>query len=194
MSVLNQMIDLLRPTGLYRLAEDSHVMHELKAYAVGLERLAAAFDELIREAFIQTATGDGLTFWERKLHLSKLEGDTAARRRRLMGLLFLSDNDFTKADIISTLAALGANVSIAEDSANERLIITGKGYVGAGQDNADIAAEFQTILPAHLGVGLTIQIGSWYYWDSRGMTFYQWDQTSRSFADHAAAALVSVSY
>lgn len=190
MSSLQNMIDLLRPTGLYRLTADSHVMRELKAYAVGLDHLALAFDELIREGFVQTAQGDGLAFWERKLGLSALTGDTEARRRRLMSLLCLSDDDFTKDDILRTLDALGAKVEITEYFIDELLYITGKGYIGAGGSAADIAQELKKILPAHLDGEMSIHVGSWYFWDSRGKTFIEWDQTGNSFDTYAAMAMI----
>lgn len=186
------MIDLLLPTGLYRLQEDSHVMQELKAYAVGLDRLAEAFDDLIREAFIQTAEGIGLTFWERQMRLSSLAGDTEARRRRLAGLLFMPDDAFTVSDITAALASLGADVTVREDFENEQLLINGSGYIGAGRDGADIAGELAAVLPAHLGAELSIRIGSWYYWESRGLTFSQWDAEAKTFAQHADAARLDV--
>lgn len=191
MASLENMMALLRPTGLYSLADDSLVVRELKAYAVGLDRLAAAFGELVQEAFVQTAQGDGLRFWERKLGLKPLVGDTNAERRRLLGLLCLSNADFTKAALLRTLAAMGAMVDVQEFPQDELIYISGKGYIGAGNDSADIVKELCAVLPAHLECGISLQVGSWYFWDSRGKSFAQWAKEGNSFADYAALSLIS---
>lgn len=191
MSSLHNLIDMHAATGLYSLGEGSNVMNELKAYAAGLDMLQNTFDSLIKEAFVNTAEGIGLSFWEKKLELSSLEDDTAARRRRLMALLSLTDGSFRKSDLISLLSALGSDVTIEEDFENEAISITGKGYIGVHDSTDDIIAEFNEILPAHLGYSINISIGTWYYWDNQGKTFSEWEQLGSSFADFSETVILS---
>lgn len=186
MSSLQKMIDLLRPTGLYRFSDDSNVLKELSAYAAGLDLLNKAFDELEKEAFVQTAQSDGLKFWERLFHLSFIEDDFALRQQRLLGLLSMADDALCKKELVDQFALFGATVTIAENISDQKLTVSGVGHIGSHRDMRDIVAEFESIWPAHMGGTLDINAGTWYYWDGCGITFETWGNSGYSFNDYSA--------
>lgn len=175
MDSLNNIISILRPLGLYSLKEDSLVMCELKAEAVGLEKLRLAMEELISEAFPATASGFGLKILERVINLGGIPSELSDRRRRLLGSLALSGRDKTIDGIKRSLLLFGVEAEITENFADEKLVITGKGWRLPYVSAQDIADKLSLILPAHLGADISVNATTWSFIHSLRRNFGTWD-------------------
>ena len=86
MTARESMEQKLRPIGLYALNEGDPRALELTVYGEELDRLYSALDELLREAFIETAEGYGLEDREKFLGPVRTSETTARRRERLLTL------------------------------------------------------------------------------------------------------------
>ena len=86
MTAYQSMKQKLQPLGLYRLDSGDALDLELTVYGEELDRLYDALDELLREAFIETAEGYGLEDREKFLGPVRTSETTARRRERLLTL------------------------------------------------------------------------------------------------------------
>lgn len=80
MTAYQSMKQKLQPLGLYRLDSGDALDLELTVYGEELDRLYDALDELLREAFIETAESYGLENRERFIGAVH-DGETVAKRR-----------------------------------------------------------------------------------------------------------------
>lgn len=193
MGSLNRMIGLLKPMGLYNLT-DSYVLCELKAEAAGLDRLEAAMEELLTEAFPATASDFGLSVYERILKLGGIPEETLDRRSRIVGALSLNEGDNTVSKIMEGLKLYGVIASVGEDFENELITVSGSGYSLGCASAEQIGASLLNILPAHLGVAFQLNIGTWYFWNNSGISFSTLKTNAYTFENLAAMGNISQSY
>lgn len=89
MTAYQSMKQKLLPLGLYRLDDGDALDMELTVYGEELDRLYDALDELLREAFIETAEGYGLDC--REHFTGAVHTDETVERRRERQLTLSQD-------------------------------------------------------------------------------------------------------
>ena len=101
MTAYQSMKQKLQPLGLYRLDSGDALDLELTVYGEELDRLYDALDELLREAFIETAESYGLS--RREEIISREHPEQTASQRREALIYFektvkttLNDDDFAE--------------------------------------------------------------------------------------------------
>ena len=176
MEQLERLYAHLAPLGLYALHSGGYVDSELAAYAVGLDRVRQAIETLKKQAFVQTASGEGLAMHERLVGLLVRNGsDLAARRELVLYRLAVAPFDFNRAGMIGSIRAAGMDADIEEDTENERLRILYKRLLDDFLDMDSLRARLDTMLPAHLETEFDIGVCTWEMLEAAGVTWDIWD-------------------
>ena len=146
MTAAEHMAQVLRGTGLYTLDGDTLVDAELAAYGAGFALVEEAFEELLGELFVETATGYGLDCWERLFRPRASTAGTAQRRASLLARLGISGAAHTLAEYGALLPGAGIAGTLSEDGEGG-LLVTGS---PAGVPEEEAKGELDRLLPAHL--------------------------------------------
>lgn len=153
MNIKSNIEQLLEPLNIYNLHEQNETSNEILTYSTPLQQLNNQIDELINEAFIQTANNYGLQLKEELLFLD-INPNTSLdiRRNKILHALLTNPDNFTKNGIINSLKSTGFYSEITENYSEESITIS--------QQNKDVKLNNITkiknaalkILPAHLDV------------------------------------------
>lgn len=149
MGAYESMKKQLKKTGLYTLDGKTAVDFELKAYARGLDAVYDALSLLQNESFVNTASGYGLENREAAFHLDS-SGTLEERRAAVLKLGSVTENSFTKDSLVTALSAWGLSVSIAEDTAAQKITVKFLKKPSCGQEKA--VKILALLAPAHLTV------------------------------------------
>lgn len=147
MDALESMKRQLRPTGLYRLDGTTAVEFELAAYAEALDAVRGELLELQAESFVATASGYGLSLRERAFGLAAA-AETQRRRAALLGIGAVRPGSDTKAALEETLAALGLDAELLEDTAGRKIVAKFRTMPACGEAAAQ--KKLEIFFPAHL--------------------------------------------
>lgn len=163
MDIKTNINKFLEPLNIYNLYKENDTSNEIVTYANPLQQLNNQIDELIKEAFIQTATDYGLRLKEELLFLDVNPNiNLDVRRNKILHALLTQPDNFTKSGIINSLKSIGFYSEITENYKEESITISKKNK----DDNLDnilkIKAAAFKILPAHLDV--TFNIGDEVTW------------------------------
>lgn len=175
MTSLEEMIKILRPSGIYRLEEDSVVYRELQTYAEQFDRVSAKLNEVLREAMVQTAASYGLDGMEHLLGHSGAGLTEEQRRGMIICRLSSASRGFTRPGVERTLKTLGYNGEITEDFENGVLIFEPLGGNAGAEDYGALIEEIRAILPAQLRFSFAVAAPTWDELDARDKTFAAWD-------------------
>lgn len=174
MSVESELLilkSLLRPLNIYKLSGNTLVDFELEAYAVGLNVVNEALDELEKEAFIATAETYGITNREAicgKIKISRLLNE---RREMLIYRNSISSKDFTKSGIEKALVSVGLQSSINENLDGDSIYINCFSVIDDLWTTSEIEEAAKKFLPAHLSAEFDYRVISWDNIDNRELTF-----------------------
>ena len=155
------LVDLLRPLGVYDLSAAALNRGELAAYGALLDEGGAELEDTAREMSLATAENFGLAAVEDLLPYRPVSDTPEQRRRALAALLRIGGDSFTLAAVNDTLSGCGVNARAAEGDQ--------PGYVEVSfPDAAGIPAGFQAlraiiedILPCHLEITYVFWYNSW---------------------------------
>lgn len=182
MDLLQNMLRLLRPTGLYRLTGDTLVDYELMAYEKGMNIALEELEILERELFAQTALDYGLALREELFGIRQNHALPLEERREILHYSeMVSERDCTRADLERALRSMGLSVEIVENPEGESLQVIGTAYTGLLTDAKDILQGAQQLLPAHLEARLTLELVTWDRWEQMDFTFDQLDELDTTF-------------
>ena len=95
MGEYQNMVQRMEETGLYEVTEGGELYAELMAYARGLDLLFSDLEETEREAFVSTATDQGLAMYEEAINVCNTDTSIQGRRKSILAALSVSDGDFT---------------------------------------------------------------------------------------------------
>lgn len=182
MSYENCLTELLKPLGVYDLAEGTVNRGELGAYGGGLDEGFAGLEETAREMTLTTAEGYGLELVEELLPYRPISATPELRRQALAALLRIGGDSFTLSAINDTLSGCGIRASAGEGGQPGYVEISFPDVMGIPQNFDALRAIIEEILPCHLEItylfwynswaDLTRRLSTWSAGESTGLTWY----------------------
>ncbi|MFQ9873064.1 MAG: hypothetical protein ACLRVT_08805 [Oscillospiraceae bacterium] len=183
MSRLQALRDALRPLGIYRLDEGSLVYAELAAYAAGLDLLEEGLDELEREAFVQTAQGEGISKREKIYCKPKTLLPLQERREMLLYRGAINNRNNTRADLERALVACGLRATVKENLDGATIYINCFDFLEDFQGQEEIRKAAGEFLPCHLEAAFDFRTLDWDKIDSLGKTFSEMDAAAMTWEE-----------
>ena len=117
MSVLSDMERVLSQLGLYQLKENSLVSCEIKAYAAGFQLVEDRLEQLLEDAFVQTASETALQRREQLYPDHCWKNPTLeVRRSLLLKMIAITQNDNTVEGLMKSYEALGVKTQLSMTS------------------------------------------------------------------------------
>lgn len=176
----------LEPLKLYALGTGSLVDAELAAYETALAAFKAKLEDVLVQAFAQTATGEGLAKHEGAAGLrQRTDLDDKARRALVLYRKSVAPFDYTLAGMLNSIRAAGLYADIEQNSGEEKLKIVCRGLIDNFADIENLKTCLAEMLPAHLEAELDIGgitwelieglVSTWRIWDSKDFTWGQFD-------------------
>lgn len=183
MSAIDNMTKAMQPLSIYSLGNYTAVYKELESYAVGLDILTEIADELVKECFIATASGYGLSIYEKLNGPERTDLTTEQRRKMLIQSVTLNCNDNTLEGVYKFFSSLGLECEITENPTVCDLYILVKGGTYSETEKKyirDRAAEF---LPCHLTFTVDFRTVNWGYLENLNLTFSEIEEKSLTWAE-----------
>ena len=173
---LTNMRELLAPLRLYALDTGGLVDAELMAYAAAFYVLEEVYAEIRRQAFVQTAEGEGLLLHEKLVGLAEWPSVPLEKRRELV--LYrqaVAPFDFHLKGMEASAKAAGMDAEILENYEGESLTITSRRLINNSMDIDSVKARLETMLPAHLRIEFDIGVLTWDMFDAVNTSWNDWD-------------------
>ena len=161
MEHLEQLVELLRPLGVYDLRAGRLNREELECYARPLDEGAALLDETAREMALLTAEGFGLDWVEELLTLRPASPTMELRRQALAALLRIGGDSFTAAAINDTLTGCGINARVEETEQPGRVEVYFPDVGGIPLQFEQLRVILEEILPCHAEVTYVFWYRTW---------------------------------
>ena len=171
--------NLLRPLGVYNLAENSFSGAELAALGAALDELDAYAQEKMREALVMTAEDGGLSAMESLFPYLHTASSVEDRREALSGFLQVSGDSFTEESLCRCLSACGTQCLVFETETPNTVCVRFPKVAGEPENLAEKQKIIESILPCHLQVEYAF---NWCLWgtvaaltfgDAAKMTFLE---------------------
>lgn len=183
MKSLESMINKLSPLKLYNLNKGSINYAELGAFAVGLDLLRDALDELLRESFIATSQTYGIETAEKAVGKVRDDLTLSKRREMLTERLSLNTADFTPKGFKKMLRLMGVEGEIQEYPEDLRIVVDLSNEQLSASQKEWVLYQAAALLPAHLDFDVVFSGFNWERSDSINSTFaiidakgYAWNE------------------
>lgn len=170
------LYDRLKPLKIYALEKSSLIDCELAAYETAFALINATIEDVRAQAFVQTATGDGLRLHEKLVGLQERPGLSLDTRRALV--LYrrsIAPFDFNLEGMLSSMRGAGMEAEIIEDYTGERLKIISRNLIDDFVDLDSVKASLLTMLPAHLECEFDIGFLTWDMFEGKDILWEEWD-------------------
>lgn len=161
MKHLEQLVELLRPLGVYDLREGRVNREELECYGRRLDRGEEELETTAREMALMTAEDFGLEQVEALLPYRPASPTVELRRAALAALLRIGGDSFTPAAINDTLAGCGVNARAEETARPGYVEIYFPDVAGIPEEFDRLRAIIEEILPCHLEVTYVFWYQTW---------------------------------
>lgn len=158
---LEQLVELLRPLGVYDLREGTVNRGELDSYALRLDEGLDDLEDTGREMIVTTASDFGLERVEELLPYRPVSSTLEQRRGALAALLRIGGDSFTPAAINDTLAGCGINARAEEGSQPGYVEVYFPGVAGIPEGFDRLRVIIEEILPCHLGITYVFWYRTW---------------------------------
>lgn len=161
MKHLENLIDLLRPLGVYDLRAGTVNRGELESYALPLDDGLDGLNATAREMNLASAEDFGLSMVEALLPYRPVSVTVEQRRAALAALLRIGGDSFTPAAINDTLAGCGVNARAEETDRPGYVEVYFPGVEGIPPRFEQLQAIIEDILPCHLDITYVFWYRSW---------------------------------
>lgn len=149
MTSLDSMKQKLGALGIYRLENGTENALRLSVYAAELDRLFAAFDELLRECFIVTAQSWGIANRERFIGKEKSALTLERRRELLITAEYVTGVDGTPQGFEDFVRSCGAqDFTYAEAYSHARISLIIRDDLDSGTKML-LEERLEAYIPAH---------------------------------------------
>ena len=177
----SNLLDLLRPLGVYDLIAGTVHRGELAAYGAGLDAVGGLLEELFREMFLTTAEEYGLERVEELLPYRPLSGSVEERRRALAALLRIGGGSATLRSVNDTLSGCGIN-ALASEGAHPGCVEVGFPNVEGIPENFEgLRTIIEEILPCHLDISYVFWFATWGEVAGKAATWGAAEKTGKSW-------------
>ncbi|MDR0913934.1 MAG: DUF2313 domain-containing protein [Oscillospiraceae bacterium] len=180
MNVLDAMIKKLTPLEIYSF-DNTTVKKELEVYAQELQNIQDDFDEMLGEAFIQTAKLYGLAEREKIYSKSSTELPLQTRRTMLMKRFAVNEKGAAPSSILDFATSLGATVTVSEYIPYTLVIVDVVDSVFTNERQEFIREQMLGIIPAHLLVEIYFNGTKWSEFNSQNSTWAQLNGQNKSW-------------
>lgn len=167
------LVELLRPLGVYDLAEGTINRGELSCFGAELDEMADHLEESEREMCLETAEHFGLERVEELLPYRPASDTTQLRRAALEALLRIGGDSFTLAAVNDTLAGCGVNAKARETETPNCVEVWFPDVPGVPRQFEKLKRVIEEILPCQLGIAYVF----WY------LTWAELEKKLQSWAD-----------
>lgn len=161
MKHLENLVELLRPLGVYDLREGRLNRGELEAYALWLDEGLDGLDDTAREMVLTTAADFGLEQVEALLPYRPASPTVELRRKALAALLRIGGDSFTVEAINDTLAGCGINAKAEETDQPGYVEVYFPDVAGIPEEFDRLRAIIEEILPCHLEITYVFWYRTW---------------------------------
>lgn len=161
MEHLENLIDLLRPLGVYDLRSGTVNRAELESYARPLDGGLADLDATAREMNLASAEDFGLDMVEALLPYRPVSVTEEQRRAALAALLRIGGDSFTPAAINDTLSGCGVSARAEETDRPGYVEVYFPGTAGVPEEFDRLRLIVEEILPCHLGITYVFWYRTW---------------------------------
>ena len=175
------LVELLRPLGVYDLRDGAVNRGELGVYGKGLDEGGALLEALFREGMLPTAEGFGLERVEKLLPYRPVSETVEDRRRALAALLRIGGDSFTLSAINDTLSGCGINAIAAEGTRPGYVEVYFPDVGGIPEGFAALREIVEEILPCHLEITYVFWYNNWATLAQRVATWGGAEATGKSW-------------
>lgn len=158
---LDNLVELLRPLGVYDLREGRINRAELEVYGAGLDEGLNSLDSTAREMQLFNAEGFGLEQVEVLLPYRPVSPTVELRREALAALLRIGGDSFTLQAINNTLAGCGINAMVFETEQPGYVEVRFPDVEGIPEEFDRMKLIIEEILPCHLGIEYLFWYRTW---------------------------------
>lgn len=161
MKHLENLVELLRPLGVYDLREGTVNRGELESYALRLDEGLDSLNDTAREMVVTTAADFGLERVEGLLPYRPVSFTVEQRRNALAALLRIGGDSFTPQAINDTLAGCGINARAEETAQPGYVEVYFPDVAGIPEEFDRLRTIIEEILPCHLGITYMFWYRTW---------------------------------
>lgn len=171
MSYAVYLRELLRPLGIYDLAEGSLSGSELDALGLGMDGAEDALEYTEQESLLSTACGEGLDRREALFARAPVHVSTQLRREAVAALLRIGGDCFTLSDINSTISGCGIKALAQEKEQFGYIRVIFPETAGVSPEFEQISQIILDIIPCHLEVEFYFRYLTWAECHAHGYTW-----------------------
>lgn len=161
MSRAQELVELLRPLGVYSFREGSFSLGELQALGAALDALAQWEAQKQREGIVMTAEGEGLERMEALFRTGIRAENAKDRRAAIAGFLQIGGDSFTKAALNRCLCACGAACRVEETGEVNHVRVSFPAVMGIPEGFAQMRQVIEDILPCQLDILYYFRYCTW---------------------------------
>ena len=171
MSYTDELVNLLRPLGVYSFREGSFSLAEMQALGTVLDAADETLDENLRESIVMTAEDTGLSRVEALFRSRPPAQTVQARRAAIAGFLQISGDSFTLEAINRCLIACGVSCVVEEKSEVNHVRIRFPGVMGVPDGFSQMKIIIEDILPCQLDIEYFFRYCTWQETEDYGLTW-----------------------
>lgn len=171
-----QMYRDMTALGFYNLDSSTLVRGEMRAYQYGIQVFMELIDGISGSWWPLDCTVARLEQWEELLKLPPRPRATLEQRRRtVLALMRLGENQRTPAGALELLEAAGIQGAIREDYENQRLVVMVERFDEEYDSIYQCMERARRLLPAHLEVEFEFGGPDWKEWEAAADTWAEFD-------------------
>lgn len=170
MSYANELVQLLRPLGVYSFLEGTFSLGELQALGGELDELEAVEIEGQKQSIVMTATEEGLSRMEALFRYRSAASTIAARRAAIAAFLSIGGDDFTLEALQQSLLACGVECLLREVGINH-VELRFPQVMGVPQGFETIRIIAEDLLPCQLQIDFFFRYCTWGDTEDYGLTW-----------------------
>ena len=171
MGFTEELVELLRPLGVYTFREGSFSLGELQALGAPLDAAKAWAEEMQRESIVMTAEDEGLTRMESLFRFCAGLKEAQARRAAIAAFLQFGRDSFTKQALNQCLNACGVPCRVEETGEPEHVKVWFPGQMGIPDGFAQMRVIMEDILPCQLDIFYYFRYCTWQETEDYGLTW-----------------------
>lgn len=170
MGYANELVQLLRPLGVYSFREGSFSLGEWQALGAELDELEAVEIEGQKQSIVMTATEEGLSKMEALFRTRPAASTIEARRAAIAAFLSIGSGDFTLEALQRILLACGVNCLLREVGINH-VEVSFPRVMGVPQGFETIRIVAEDLLPCQLQIDFFFRYCTWGETEDYGFTW-----------------------
>ena len=171
MSYEYELVNMLRPLGVYSFREGGFSLAELQALGAALDEADATFAAGQKETIVMTAEDSGLSRMEALFRSRPPARTVKARREAIAGFLRISGDSFTAAALNRCLCACGISCSVEETGQVNHVRVWFPSVMGVPDGFLQMKSIIEDILPCQLDIFYDFRYCTWKETENYGLTW-----------------------